>query len=190
MYNKNAHWTLFYSCTPILSFFMQSIIYETMHRSKAALCIFFAGSQRRFALAIEVMVYIYRHRWKYRSSPFRVNSGIVFFVHQFDFLFNNISLALLDLYRCIYLSTVKYHSIHQLHFFLAVNWRRWWVICLLATICQNRLKRVSSKVYSVVDRGVSIEKSCVSRFSFTFKLTLFVVVMNKLKMKKFRIIPS
>lgn len=45
--------------------------------SKAALCIFFTGSQRRFASATEVMVYISRHRWKYRSSPFRVNSGIV-----------------------------------------------------------------------------------------------------------------
>lgn len=51
--------------------------YETTHRSKAALCIFFAGSQRRFASAIEATVYTYRHRWKYRSSPFRVNSGIV-----------------------------------------------------------------------------------------------------------------
>lgn len=56
---------------------MQSITYETTHRSKAVLYIFFAGSQRRFASAIEVMVYIYRHRWKYRSSLFRVNSGIV-----------------------------------------------------------------------------------------------------------------
>jgi len=74
---KNAHSTLFYSCTPILSFYMQSIIYETMHRSKTALCIFFAESQRRFASAIEVMAYISRHRWKYRNSPFRVNSGIV-----------------------------------------------------------------------------------------------------------------
>lgn len=48
--------------------------------SKAAFCIFFAGSQRRFASAIEVTDYIYRHRWKYRSSLFRVNSGIVLFL--------------------------------------------------------------------------------------------------------------
>lgn len=41
------------------------------------MCIFFTGSQRRFASAIEATVYISRHRWKYRSSPFRVNSGIV-----------------------------------------------------------------------------------------------------------------
>lgn len=47
-------------------------------------------------------------------------------------------------------------------FRLAGNWQRWWATYLLATICQNRLKRVSSKVYSVVVREVSIERSCVS----------------------------
>lgn len=74
--------TLFYSCTPILSFC--NLRTKVKHRSKAALCIFFTGLQRRFASAIEVTVYISRRPWKYRSFPFRASSGIVFFI---DFIY-------------------------------------------------------------------------------------------------------
>jgi len=42
---KNAHSTLFYSCTPILSFYMQSI-YETMHRIVKLLCAYFLQDRK------------------------------------------------------------------------------------------------------------------------------------------------
>ena len=60
------------------------------------------------------------------------------------------------------------------------------MICLLATICQNRLKRVSSKVYSVVVRGVSIGKSYVSRHFYWIN-KLKILEMNDLEQANFYI---
>jgi hypothetical protein len=54
---------------------------DIKRRSKAVFYIYFTESQRRFASAIEVMVYICRHLWKFRNSPFQVNSGIVLFIN-------------------------------------------------------------------------------------------------------------
>lgn len=119
-----------------------------MHCSKIVSRIFFPGLQRRFASAIGVMVYIYRHPWRFRSFPFRVNSGMICFNQKF-LNFNQFNVS-----KIVFLRLLQ----------LVANWHRWWVIYLLVTICQNRLRRVSSKVCSVVVRGASIGKSCVRRY--------------------------
>lgn len=107
----------------------------------------------------------------YLSSPmeiqkFSVSSEFWYCLTCISFTFSSINqlvlyiLVYIDAF-CLTLNFTQY--VNYIFIWLVANWRRWWAICLLATICRNRLKRVSSKVYSVVVRGVSIEKSCVSR---------------------------